>query len=91
MLSYFEKMLPLRMSSKKCFIFGRITEKSIPKYGHKERELLCEIEVKEYLLSVTEKYNIPRIEQEETKEWLKIYKDKMREMKERGEWNEPNQ
>lgn len=73
------------------FHFWQNHRKKYSKYGHKERELLCEIEVKEYLLSVTEKYNIPRIEQEETKEWLKIYKDKMREMKERGEWNEPNQ
>ena len=60
-------------------------------YGHEERELLCEIEAKEYLLSVTEKYNVPVIEQKETEEWLKIYQDRMKERKERGEWNEPNQ
>jgi len=53
--------------------------------------LFNEIEAKEYLLSVTEKYNVPVIEQKETEEWLKIYQDRMKERKERGEWNEPNQ
>ena len=35
--------------------------------------------------------HVPVIEQKETGEWLKIYQDRMKERKERGEWNEPNQ
>jgi len=73
------------------FHFWQNHRRKFSDYGHNEREVLCEIEAKQYLLSVTEKYHIPIIEKEETEEWLKKYQNQMKEMKERGEWNEPNQ
>ena len=59
-------------------------------YGSIEREILCEIEAKEDLLSVTEKYSIPELEQRETRTWLKIYQKRMRDRKRRGDWREPD-
>lgn len=56
------------------------------KYGHKQREILNEIDAKEYLLSMTNKYRIPLEEVEETKQHLEFYKKQMQDMKERGEW-----
>lgn len=55
-------------------------------YDHKQREILNEIDAKEYLLSVSDKYHIPEEEIEETKQHLESYKKQMQEMKERGEW-----
>lgn len=55
-------------------------------YGRKQREILNEIDAKEYLLNVADKYNIPLEEIEETKQHLKSYKKQMEDMKERGEW-----
>lgn len=58
------------------------------KYSYKQREVMNEIDAKEYLLSMTDKYNIPEEEVYVTREHLKSYKKQMEEMKERGEWNE---
>lgn len=55
-------------------------------YGKKQREILNEIDAKEYLLSVTDKYKIPEEETILTQNQLKNYKRQMQEMKERGEW-----
>ncbi len=55
-------------------------------YNDKQRIILNEIDAKEYLLSMTEKYHIPDNEVELTKSQLESYKELMREMKERNEW-----
>lgn len=57
-------------------------------YGNAQRTIMNEIDAKKYLLSMTEKYNIPPDEVYETEFWLKKYIKKMEEMKERGEWIE---
>lgn len=45
-----------------------------------------EIDAKEYLLRMTDKYNIPLEEVEEIRQHLESYKRQMQDMKERGEW-----
>lgn len=55
-------------------------------YDRKQREILNEIDAKEYLLRMTDKYNIPLEEVEETRQHLESYKRQMQDMKERGEW-----
>lgn len=55
-------------------------------YGSVQREILNEIEAKEYLISVIDKYKIPEEEIHITKQQLKNYRHQMEEMKKRGEW-----
>lgn len=55
-------------------------------YSPKQRIILNEIEAKEYVLSMADKYNIPEREIELTKNQLKSYNSEMDEMKKRGEW-----
>lgn len=57
-------------------------------FNSTQREIMNEIEAKEYLLSMTEKYHIPEIEVELTKEQLENYKKQMKELQERGEWDD---
>lgn len=57
-------------------------------YNDKQRTILNEIDAKEYLLSVTEKYHIPDNEVKLTKNQLENYKKQMQEMKERNEWDD---
>lgn len=47
-----------------------------------------EIEAKEYLLSVKEKYNIPPEEIAATEEQLRNYQQMKEEMRKRGDWDE---
>ena len=56
-------------------------------YSPKQRTILNEIDAKEYLLSVKDKYRIPEEEVELTERQLESYKKQMEEMKERGEWD----
>jgi len=57
-------------------------------YDAKQRTILNEIDAKEYLLSVADRYQIPEEELRLTKEQLKSYKREMEDMKKRGEWND---
>jgi hypothetical protein len=57
-------------------------------YGVAQRTVMNEIDAKKYLLTMTEKYNIPHDEVYETEYWLKEYINQMEEMKKRGEWSE---
>ena len=56
------------------------------KYRAKQRIILNEIDAKEYVLSMSDKYNIPKEEIELTKNQLKNYINEMNKMKERSEW-----
>jgi hypothetical protein len=56
------------------------------KYGHKQRTILNEIDAKEYLCSVADKYKIPKEEITVTEKQLESYKKEMEELKKRGEW-----
>lgn len=56
------------------------------KYPATQRRIMNEIDAQNYLLSVTEKYNIPTEEVELTRENLRFYNEKKKEMIERGEW-----
>ena len=56
-------------------------------YSSKQRTILNEIDAKEYLLSVKDKYRIPEEEIELTEIQLESYKKQMEKMKERGEWD----
>lgn len=58
------------------------------KYDAKQREVMNEIEAKEYLLSVKEKYNIPPEEIAATEEQLRNYQQMKEEMRKRGDWDE---
>lgn len=58
------------------------------KYDAKQREVMNEIEAKEYLLSVKEKYNIPPEEIADTEEQLRNYQQMKEEMRKRGDWDE---
>ena len=55
-------------------------------YGTRQRGIMNEIDAKEYVLSMTEKYNVPTEEVELTKIHLESYKKEMNMLKERGEW-----
>ena len=55
-------------------------------YDARQRSIMNEIDAKEYVLSMTEKYNVPVEEVELTKAQLESYKEEMRILKERGEW-----
>lgn len=55
-------------------------------YDSKQRMILNEIDAKQYLLSVIDKYRIPPEETELTRKQLASYKRQMEDMKERGEW-----
>lgn len=55
-------------------------------YGNLQRTILNEIDAKQYLLTMTEKYHIPSKEVELTKQQLESYQRQMNELKERGEW-----
>lgn len=55
-------------------------------YDSKQRMILNEIDAKQYLLSVIDKYRIPPEETELTRKQLASYKKQMEDMKERGEW-----
>lgn len=58
------------------------------KYNAKQREIMNEIDVKEYLLTMVEKYNIPEEETNLTKKQLEDYIKDREAMKERGEWDD---
>ena len=58
------------------------------KYNVKQREIMNEIDVKEYLLTMVEKYNIPEEETNLTKKQLEDYIKDREAMKERGEWDD---
>ena len=45
-----------------------------------------EIDAKEYLIRVADKYKIPQTEMEETRALLESYKTKMENLKKAGEW-----
>lgn len=55
-------------------------------YRQRQRIILNEIDAKEYLLSVADKYNIPKDETELTKKQLQSYKSEMEMLKREGEW-----
>ena len=57
-------------------------------YDFKQRMILNEIDAKQYLLSVTDKYHIPPEETELTRAQLAFYRKQMEDMKERGEWSD---
>ena len=57
-------------------------------YPAREQSILNEIEAKEYLISVAERYKIPVEETMLTKKQLESYKNEMARLKELGEWNE---
>jgi hypothetical protein len=44
-------------------------------------KIIAEIEAQEYLMSVSEEYNIPKSEQKQTEIALKTYKQKLKELK----------
>lgn len=58
------------------------------RYNSVQRTILNEIDAKEYLLTLTEKYHIPDEEVELTKSQLHWYREQMEEMKNRGEWDD---
>ena len=57
-------------------------------YSNLQRTILNEIDAKEYLLSMTEKYKIPVEEVELTRHRLANYKNQMEQLKKRGEWHD---
>ena len=57
-------------------------------YSAVQRQIMNEIDAQEYLLSVSDKYKIPKEEVEETKQLLEVYKKKMEDMKKAGEWDD---
>ena len=57
-------------------------------YSNLQRTILNEIDAKEYLLSMTEKYKIPVEEVELTRHQLANYKNQMEQLKKRGEWHD---
>ena len=57
-------------------------------YDFKQRMILNEIDAKQYLLSVIDKYHIPPEETELTRAQLASYRKQMKDMKERGEWSD---
>ncbi len=57
-------------------------------YEFQQRTILNEIDAKEYLLRMTEKYKIPANEVEVTKRQLASYKAQMEDLKKRGEWHD---
>ena len=57
-------------------------------YNFRQRSILNEIDAKEYLLRVAEKYHIPEDEIELTKKQLVSYTKEKEMLKERGEWDE---
>ncbi len=57
-------------------------------YDFKQRMILNEIDAKQYLLLVTDKYHIPPEETELTRAQLASYRKQMEDMKERGEWSD---
>ncbi len=58
------------------------------RYGYKQREIMNEIDAKEYLLSVVDKYKIPEEETALTIKQLRNYKNQRKELKARGEWDD---
>ena len=57
-------------------------------YNFRQRSILNEIDAKEYLLRVAEKYHIPEDEIELTKKQPVSYTKEKEMLKERGEWDE---
>ena len=57
-------------------------------YEFQQRTILNEIDAKEYLLRMTDKYKIPANEVEVTKRQLASYKAQMEDLKKRGEWHD---
>ena len=57
-------------------------------YNNKQRTILNEIDAKEYLLSMTERYHIPEAEVDLTRRQLAYYRKQMKELQERNEWND---
>lgn len=57
-------------------------------YPIEQRKIMNEILAQKYLLSVTEKYKIPKEQIEVTRQNLKYYENMMNKMIERGEWIE---
>lgn len=55
-------------------------------YGARQRIIMNEIDAKNYLLSVVDKYHIPEEETALTKSQLESYKAEMEKMKTKGEW-----
>lgn len=56
--------------------------------GNRQRIILNEIEAKEYVLSVADKYHIPSEEIELTKNQLESYRKEMQRLKERRMWDD---
>ncbi len=57
-------------------------------YGQVQREILNEIDAKEYLISVSKKFHIPEDEMSLTVRQLESYKKQMNDLIERGEWDD---
>ena len=55
-----------------------------------QRNIMCEIDAKKYLLSVEKRYKIPLEEMDETRATLKAYEELKQSMIERGEWVNEN-
>lgn len=55
-------------------------------YSPKQRTIMNEIDAKQFVLSQTQKYNIPQNEVEQTKAQLSSYILQMKKMKEEGNW-----
>lgn len=57
-------------------------------YSEIQRRIMNEIDAQEYLISVADKYKIPKAEREETKALLESYIKQMEELKKAGEWDD---
>ena len=55
-------------------------------YSIEQHDIMNEIDAKEYLIRVADKYKIPQTEMEETRALLESYKTKMENLKKAGEW-----
>ena len=55
-------------------------------YSIEQHDIMNEIDAKEYLIRVADKYKIPQIERKETETLLERYKAKMDDLKKAGEW-----
>ncbi len=55
-------------------------------YPFLQRQVMCEIDAKQYLISVEQKYNIPKNEMKVTKQQLKELNETKSKMKKAGEW-----
>ena len=55
-------------------------------YSIEQHDIMNEIDAKEYLIRVADKYKIPQTEMEETRALLESYKSKMENLKKAGEW-----